>query len=101
MKPAKLELLTKVIAWRVLSTSCGFVIAYLITGKLSQSAGISLTIGPLLALVQWGFEIFWDKLLRERLRYAFSGQQGRISRFLRWRRDTRAIGVDEHQQGTD
>jgi uncharacterized membrane protein len=73
VKPAKLELLAKVIAWRVLSMSCGFLIAFAFTGEVTKSAGITIVIGPTLMLVQWGFEITWDKYIRERLRNVISG----------------------------
>ena len=85
MKIKKIELLIKVIAWRVLSMSCGFMIAYIFTGKFAESAGITIIIGPTLALLQWCFEIFWDKNIRENLRNALSRQQDRIDRLL-WRR---------------
>lgn len=76
MKPAKIELLTKVIAWRVLSMTCGFAISYFITGNAVQAVGITLVVGPALMIVQWLFEIFWDKYVRERLRNVISRKQG-------------------------
>lgn len=72
MKGARAELLAKVIAWRVLSMTCGFVIAYAFTGEAAKSAGITIVIGPTLMLVQWTFEMLWDKYIRERLRNAIS-----------------------------
>ena len=101
MKTKKLELLIKVIIWRALSMSCGFTIAYIFTGKLVESIGITALIGPTLALVQWCFEIFWDKHIRENLRNVISRQQGRIDRLLWWRRGTCSVGLDKHKQGTD
>jgi uncharacterized membrane protein len=101
VKTKKLELLIKVIVWRALSMSCGFVIAYIFTGKLAESAGITIIIGPTLALVQWCFEIFWDKHIRENLRNVISRQQGRINWLLWWRRGTCTVSVDKHKPGPD
>lgn len=56
--------------------TCGFFIAYAFTGEMSKSAGITIVIGPTLMLVQWVFEMFWDKHIRERLRNAISRKQG-------------------------
>ena len=99
MKPAKAELLAKVITWRVLSMTCGFLIAYAFTGKMRESAGITIVIGPTLMLVQWTFEVIWDRNVRERLRHVFSGQQGRIGRLVRWGREPRSLSMDEHKPG--
>lgn len=101
MKTKKLELLVKVIVWRALSMSCGFVIAYIFTGKLAESAGITVIIGPTLAIAQWCFEIFWDKYVRENLRNVISRQQGRIDRLLWWRRGARTVSLDKHESGLD
>lgn len=76
MKPARMELLVKVVAWRMLSMTCGFTIAYAFTGRVAESAGITIVIGPTLALVQWVFEMLWDRYVRERLRNVISGKQG-------------------------
>jgi uncharacterized membrane protein len=99
VKTKKLELLVKVIVWRALSMSCGFVIAYIFTGKLAESIGITALIGPTLALVQWCFEIFWDKYVRENLRNVIARQQGRIDWLLWWRRGPRSVSLDKHESG--
>jgi uncharacterized membrane protein len=99
VKIAKIELLLKVIMWRVFSMCYGFSIAYFFTGNIGESAGIVFLTGTSLTLLQWGFEIIWDKNIRSKLRHALSGQQGRIGRLVRWGRDSRIISVDEHKQG--
>ena len=101
MKTKKIELLIKVIVWRTLSMSCGFIIAYIFTGEFAQSAGITVVIGPTLAIIQWSFEIFWHKHIRESVRHVISRQQGRIDRLLWWRRGSRTVSVDEHKSGLD
>jgi len=101
VKTKKLELLIKVIVWRALSMSCGFAIAYIFTGKLAESIGITALIGPTLALVQWFFEIFWDRHVRENLKHVIARQQGRIDWLLWWRRSARTVSLDEHQPGSD
>jgi uncharacterized membrane protein len=68
VKPAKVELLAKVVAWRAFSMCYGFSIAYLFTSNAGESAGIVFMTGTTLTLLQWWFEIIWDKLIRERLR---------------------------------
>jgi uncharacterized membrane protein len=101
VRPAKIELLAKVIAWRSFSMCYGFTIAYFFTHNLGESAGIVFMTGTTLTLLQWGFEIIWDKSVRSKLRHVISGQQGRINWLVRWRRDTRTLGVDEHEQGAE
>ena len=76
----------------------GFCVSYFFTGNVAESAGIVFVTGTTLTLLQWGFEIIWDKNIRSKLRYVISGQQGRVNWPLWLRRDTRTFGVDEHEQ---
>jgi len=93
----KAELLFKVIAWRTFSMCYGFSVAYLFTGNAGESAGIVFITGSTLTLLQWFFEILWDKYARARIRHALSRQQGRIGRLVRRRRESRDVGMDEHE----
>jgi len=68
VKPAKIELLSKVVAWRFFSMCYGFAVAYFFTKNAGESAGIVLLTGSTLTFLQWGFEIFWDAKIRTRLR---------------------------------
>ena len=72
MKPAKIELLAKVAAWRAFSMCYSFSIAYLFTGSLKDSFGIVALTGVTLTFLQWIFEIFWDSNVRLRLRVLIS-----------------------------
>jgi hypothetical protein len=101
MKPAKFELLIKVVSWRFFSMLYGFLITLFFVGNALQSAGIVFFTGSTLTFFQWGFEIFWDKYIRENLRNVISRQQGRIDRLLRWRRGTRPISLDKYESGHD
>ena len=74
MKPAKVELLAIVVAWWAFSMCYGLSIAYLFTSNAGESAGIVFMTGTTLTLLQWWFEIIWDKLIRERLRDVISGK---------------------------
>ena len=76
MDPVRFEILAKVVAWRSLSMLCGFLIAYLFTGKAQESASITFTISITLMVLQWTFEVVWDKHIRERFRNVISGKQG-------------------------
>ena len=76
----------------------GFTIAYIFTGDASDSAGIVLLTGTTLTLLQWGFEIAWDKYVREVLRYAISRKQGRTDWLVWWRRGPRTISMDVNEQ---
>jgi uncharacterized membrane protein len=98
---SKIELLVKVIAWRFFSMCYAFFIAFAFTHKVSESFGIVVVTGLSLTFVQWIFEIFWDRQVRGRLGNAISGQQGRIDRMVRWRRDARLVRLDKHKQGSD
>jgi hypothetical protein len=75
----------------------GFTVAYIFTRNAGESAGIIFITGTTLTLLQWFFEILWDKHIRTRLRHAISGQQSRIDRLVRWRRGTRTVSLDEHE----
>jgi len=70
----KIELLIKVVVWRMFSMCYGFGIAFFFTRNAAESVGIVLITGTTLAALQWGFELIWDKYARERLRNAISGQ---------------------------
>jgi len=99
VKPAKIELLTKVVAWRFFSMCYGFTVAFLFTSNVMEAAGIVLLTGTTLTFLQWFFEILWDKHARTRIRHALSRQQSRAGRLVWWRRDPRVISVDKHEQG--
>lgn len=81
--------------------TCGFLIAYAFTGEIKESAGITVVIGPTLMLVQWGFEVAWDRYIRENFRNAISREQGGVSWLVRWGRGSRSLGVDINEQGAD
>jgi uncharacterized membrane protein len=98
---SKIELLIKVFAWRFFSMCYAFFIALAFTHKVSDSFGIVVVTGTSLTFVQWIFEVFWDRQVRGRLGHAISGQQCRIDRVVRWRRDARLVRVDKHKQGAD
>jgi hypothetical protein len=100
VKSAKIELLTKVVTWRMFSMCYGFSIAYFFTGNVRDSAGIVLITGTTLTLLQWTFEIIWDKHVRSKLRNAISREQGGVGRLVWWRRGSRDVSVDEHEPGT-
>ena len=72
MKSEKVELLTKVVVWRTFSMLYGFSVSYFFTDNAMKSAGIVFLTGSTLTLMQWGFEIIWDKRIRERLRNVIS-----------------------------
>jgi uncharacterized membrane protein len=97
----KIELLIKVVSWRFFSMIYGFSVAYIFTGNMGESAGIVLITGTTLTVLQWMFEIAWDKIATTRIRNAISEQQGRIDRMVRWRRSSRAVSLDEHESRSD
>jgi len=95
----KAEIFLKVIAWRVVSITLSFFVIYHFTGNVATTThalAISTAVG---LIAQWLFEMFWDTLVRSKLRNAISGQQGRINRLLRWRRGPCDVSVDKHEQG--
>jgi len=100
LKPAKVELLAKVVTWRVFSMCYSFAIAYLFTKNAGESAGIVFMTGSTLTALQWGFEISWDKYARMRIRNALSGQHSRIGRLVWFGRSPRPIGMDKHEPGS-
>jgi len=94
VSPAKFELLSKVVAWRFFSMLYGFSIAYLFTGDFSESAGIVFLTGTTLTVIQWGFEVVWDKYMRMRIRHALSREHSRVGWLVRKRRDSRDVSLD-------
>ena len=78
-----------------------FFIALAFTGESDRAFGIVIVTGVTLTLLQWIFEVFWDRNVRRKLRDAFSGQQRTIDRVVRWRRDARLVCMDKHKQGPD
>lgn len=76
-----------------------FAVAFFFTSNVADSAGIVLLTGSTLTILQWGFEIVWDKHARHRIRNALSGQHGRISGLVRFGRGPCSIGVDKHEPG--
>jgi len=97
----KTELLFKVITWRIFSMCYGFFIAYLFTGNAGESAGIVFLTGSSLTLLQWFFEIIWDKQVRHRIRHALSGKYCGIGRLVWVRRSSRTVCMDEHESRSD
>jgi len=66
------ELLIKTVVWRVFSMLFGAWVTYLFTGDIVASSMIVLVSGMSLTLLQWLFEIVWDKYAREQIRDAIS-----------------------------
>ena len=72
MSSTSVELLIKTIVWRVFSMLFGTWVTYLFTGDIVTSSIMVLVSGLSLTLLQWMFEIIWDKYIRERMRNAIS-----------------------------
>lgn len=72
MSPDKAELLIKTIVWRFFSMIFGTWVTYLFTGDVIRSSIMVFVSGMSLTLMQWVFEIIWDRKVRERLRNAIS-----------------------------
>jgi uncharacterized membrane protein len=101
VKPAKIEILLKVVVWRMFSMCYGFTIAYFFTGNAAEAVSMVIITGTTLTILQWLFEIGWDKHIRSEIRDALSGQQGRIGWMVWVRRDSRSLRLDKHKQGDD
>lgn len=72
MNSNSFELLIKTVVWRVFSMLFGAWVTYLFTGDIVASSMIVLVSGMSLTLLQWLFEIVWDKYAREQIRDAIS-----------------------------
>ena len=72
MRTDSIELLVKTIIWRVFSMLFGTWISYLFTGDVVKSSIIVFVSGSSLTVLQWVFEIFWDRKIRESLRNVIS-----------------------------
>lgn len=72
MKTDSIELLAKTVTWRVFSMLFGTWVTYLFTGDIVKSSLMVFVSGMSLTFLQWGFEIIWDRFIRERMRNAIS-----------------------------
>ena len=53
----------KVIAWRILSTFCGWGITYVYIGSAIRSLELTIVIGGTMTFIHYFFEKWWDKTL--------------------------------------
>ena len=51
----------KVIAWRILSTLCGWAISYLYLGSVVRSLEMTVVIGFSMTIIHYFFEVWWEK----------------------------------------
>ena len=61
----KKDVLKKVIAWRVLSTSVGVFITYLFLGDVQRSLTITVTFVVIMTALHYTFETCWEKYFRK------------------------------------
>ena len=57
----KKDVVKKVIAWRVLSTSVGVFITYLFLDDVQRSMVITATFVVVMTALHYAFETFWEK----------------------------------------
>tara|TARA_R100000388_G_scaffold83874_2_gene62849 strand:- start:1354 stop:1539 length:186 start_codon:yes stop_codon:yes gene_type:complete len=57
----KKDVVKKVIAWRVLSTSVGIFITYLFLDDVQRSMVITATFVVVMTALHYAFETFWEK----------------------------------------
>ena len=57
----KKDVVKKVIAWRVLSTSVGVCITYLFLDDVQRSMVITATFVVVMTALHYAFETFWEK----------------------------------------
>ena len=50
----------KVIAWRILSTLCGWAISYVYLGSVMRSLELTVVIGFTMTVVHYFFERWWE-----------------------------------------
>jgi len=51
----------KVIAWRILSTMCGWGISYLYLGSVTRSLELTVVIGFTMTIIHYFFEKWWEQ----------------------------------------
>ena len=51
----------KVIAWRFISTLCGWGISYVYLGNVTRSLELTIVIGFTMTVVHYFFEKLWEK----------------------------------------
>lgn len=76
MSSDSIELLVKTVVWRAFSMLFGTWVTYLFTGDVVKSTIMVLVSGLSLTVLQWFFEIIWDRNIREKLRNVISRKQG-------------------------
>ena len=61
----KKDVVKKVIAWRVLSTSVGIFITYLFLGDVQRSMVITATFVVVMTALHYAFETCWEKYYKK------------------------------------
>jgi uncharacterized membrane protein len=61
----KKDVVKKVIAWRVLSTSVGVFITYLFLDDVQRSIAITATFVVIMTALHYAFETCWEKYFRK------------------------------------
>tara|TARA_E500000318_G_C3555748_1_gene211007 strand:+ start:1629 stop:1817 length:189 start_codon:yes stop_codon:yes gene_type:complete len=61
----KKDVVKKVIAWRVLSTSIGVFITYLFLDDVQRSIAITGTFVVIMTALHYTFETFWEKYYKK------------------------------------
>ncbi len=61
----KRDVVKKVIAWRVLSTSVGIFITYLFLDDVQRSMVITATFVVVMTALHYAFEAFWEKYYKK------------------------------------
>jgi len=60
-KLPKLNRLSKVITWRIISTLCGWGITYLYLGSVAKSLEMTIVIGGTMTIIHYFFEKLWEE----------------------------------------
>tara|TARA_B100000214_G_C23743838_1_gene524533 strand:+ start:335 stop:532 length:198 start_codon:yes stop_codon:yes gene_type:complete len=54
------EKIKKVIAWRILSLICGWIISYFYIGTVLKSLELTVVIGITMTIIHYFFESWWE-----------------------------------------
>lgn len=63
-----IQIVAKVLAWRIVSLTLGFILLFLFLGEVTQAGVIAITFNVLFTIFHGIFEWIWEKYVAERLK---------------------------------
>jgi len=63
----KIELILKVVAWRILSILITLIVLYAVTGDTQEATWITILLHTLFTVCHYGFESLWESKIKNKI----------------------------------